>query len=556
MTKPTTRSDSNRESILEGDQDQFEQMRQEMETMKAEAEQNQALADKRHAELMELLLKLTPPSNPPPPPVNTTTPALSSQPPPTSTSQQPPVPPPTRPPPSFFKSEVTIQHVPLCQTQPMMQLVSPMMAPIQQYRAPLPLPMRDGRYQYPSYTAEPFLEDQGDTPVSVAFAEGGSSGNGRIHQPTRDTGWGAEHYDHRNHRGGQVSQRFPTGTQGYGGGRIPEADYRLRRLKMPLFEGEDAFRWIYKVERFFEVQGLNTFGEKLRAAVLCLEGSVLAWYRWNEERSPFCTWEELKLQLLERFQPSQEGNLHEQFLCLTQMGTAREYVGAFESLAAQLRGIPEQIVESNFIKGLKPDLHNDVQLLQPRGLRQTIKLTLMIDESRTGTSNVSERTATKAVTYRSQPTGAKVTWPAGGEEHKGYTPAPRAPFKRMTETELAEKRAKGLCSKCDGKFGPGHKCPGKAMQVLLVEGDDIEEDLEDTEHVHLDMVSVLASSVMGITTPHTMKLRRRISGQEVVVLLDIGATHNFLSLPLVEGLGLTIEGVREIGVMMGNRRFD
>lgn len=127
----------------------------------------------------------------------------------------------------------------------------------------------------------------------------------------------------------------------------------------------------------------------------------------NEERTPFRTWEELKLYLLERFQPSHEGNLQEQFLCLTQVGTAREYVGVFEALTAQLRGIPEQIVESNFIKGLKPDLRNWVRMLQPTGLRQTIKLTLMIDESRSGTSNVSERAGTRTMTHRPPLTGAR-----------------------------------------------------------------------------------------------------------------------------------------------------
>lgn len=35
------------------------------------------------------------------------------------------------------------------------------------------------------------------------------------------------------------------------------------------------------------------------------------------------------------------------------------------------------------------------------------------------------------------------------------------PFKRLTEAELAEKRSKGLCFKCDEKFVPGHRCPSK-----------------------------------------------------------------------------------------------
>ncbi|CAH1444308.1 unnamed protein product [Lactuca virosa] len=87
---------------------------------------------------------------------------------------------------------------------------------------------------------------------------------------------------------------------------------------MPLFEGEDACGWVYKAEQLFDMQGLGTSSEKLRAAVLCIEGPVLSWYRWNEQQSPFQSWEELKHRLLDRFQPSQYGNLYQQFLAISQ----------------------------------------------------------------------------------------------------------------------------------------------------------------------------------------------------------------------------------------------
>ncbi|GKC83925.1 hypothetical protein Tco_1139642, partial [Tanacetum coccineum] len=56
----------------------------------------------------------------------------------------------------------------------------------------------------------------------------------------------------------------------------PGSDHRLRKLKMPLFDGEDVYGWVYQVERFFEAQGLITTGDRLRADVLSLEGSALS----------------------------------------------------------------------------------------------------------------------------------------------------------------------------------------------------------------------------------------------------------------------------------------
>ncbi|GKB48341.1 ankyrin repeat-containing protein [Tanacetum coccineum] len=111
---------------------------------------------------------------------------------------------------------------------------------------------------------------------------------------------------------------------------------------MPLFHGEDVYGWVYQVERFFEVQGLITMGDQLRAAVLSLEGSALSWFRWINNRKPFRNWEELKRRLLHRFRPSQNGNLLEQFFSISQQGTAREYVTMFEKMAAQLPGLTEE----------------------------------------------------------------------------------------------------------------------------------------------------------------------------------------------------------------------
>ena len=56
------------------------------------------------------------------------------------------------------------------------------------------------------------------------------------------------------------------------------ADSRVRKLKMPIFEGDDAYGWVYRVECYFTNNGLLE-REKLMAAALCLEGKALAWFQ-------------------------------------------------------------------------------------------------------------------------------------------------------------------------------------------------------------------------------------------------------------------------------------
>nr|GEZ91786.1 ankyrin repeat-containing protein [Tanacetum cinerariifolium] len=124
-------------------------------------------------------------------------------------------------------------------------------------------------------------------------------------------------------------------------------------------KGEDPHGWIYKVERYFEVQDIQP-RELFMAAVLCMKGQALSWFRWSEARSPFPSWEGLKRRMLERFQLSQKGTLYEQFLEITQEGSVREYVSLFETLAGQLAGLPEEVMDGTFIKGLRPELQSAV----------------------------------------------------------------------------------------------------------------------------------------------------------------------------------------------------
>ncbi|KAI0500720.1 hypothetical protein KFK09_018936 [Dendrobium nobile] len=108
----------------------------------------------------------------------------------------------------------------------------------------------------------------------------------------------------------------PRGMGGFGGYRGYGGDPKVRKLKMPIFEGEDGHGWIYKVERYFAVNGL-TEEEKLTAAGLCLEGKALAWYQWRDMKQPIRSWREFKDCLLERFRTSRGGDFYEQFFALT-----------------------------------------------------------------------------------------------------------------------------------------------------------------------------------------------------------------------------------------------
>ncbi|GKA14575.1 putative mitochondrial protein [Tanacetum coccineum] len=135
---------------------------------------------------------------------------------------------------------------------------------------------------------------------------------------------------------------------------------------------DDVYEWVYQVERFFDIKALQTTGERLRAAMMCLEGPSLSWFHWSDNRKPFRSWEELKQRLLVRFQPLKAGSLHEQFFAISQTGTAREYITLFERMAAQLPGLQEEVLEGIFIKVLRQELRT-AELSSQRGDGSRIK---------------------------------------------------------------------------------------------------------------------------------------------------------------------------------------
>ncbi|KAJ9536073.1 hypothetical protein OSB04_un000758 [Centaurea solstitialis] len=322
-----------------------------------------------------------------------------------------------------------------------------------------------------------------------------------------------------------------------------------RKLKIPIFNGADVHGWIYKVERYFE---FHKFGKKdqLRAVAICLEGAALIWFRWNDAKKPFRSWEGFKRRLLERFQASREGSVQEQFLDIQQTGMVREYVDRFEGFAGQLSNIPESIQESTFIKGLKEEIRAAVRIAEPGSLAQAIRMAIKIDENKvTGLTRGANNSSRTGYGYQGKTNPTTTSAVVKKEDN------PPGGFKRLTATELAEKRAKGLCFRCDSKFAPGHKCSSKTLQVLIIDDVDAgrgEEDIDDTWHAHCDMAEVSLNSVSGLTPPRTMKVKGKIGDREVIVLIDSGATHNFVSTQIVDELTLVVTDTGSVGVKLGN----
>lgn len=97
------------------------------------------------------------------------------------------------------------------------------------------------------------------------------------------------------------------------------------------------------------------------------------------------------------------------------------------------------------------------------------------------------------------------------------------------QVEPREKRAKGLCFQCDDLH--------------------IEKVVEDED---AGEINISLNSVVGITNPKIMKLLGKVGAHELIVMIDPGATNNFISTRVVQRLGISCEDYDKFWVLLGN----
>jgi len=122
--------------------------------------------------------------------------------------------------------------------------------------------------------------------------------------------------------------------------------------------------------------------------------------------------------------------------------------------------------------------------------------------------------------------------------------------------EYIRRRKEGRCFHCGGAYTLGHRCPEKNLRVIICaeeEGDLGEENCHDEKEERGNPEMDLSIfSVGGLTQPHSMKLQGTVEGRTALVLIDNGASHNFISTELVSQLSLNIEATLTYTVRLGD----
>lgn len=136
---------------------------------------------------------------------------------------------------------------------------------------------------------------------------------------------------------------------------------------------------------------------------------------------------------------------------------------------------------------------------------------------------------------------------------------PNRGIRHLPYQEFFDRRQKGLCFKCGGKFHPLHQCPDRQLRMMLIEdgesGDDEVEGGVETEEADATAIDgELSMMKLGAepTQAHMMKLQGTLQGVPILILVDSGATHNFISKQVDEAMGWTIQATPEMRILLGD----
>nr|KYP73255.1 Transposon Ty3-G Gag-Pol polyprotein [Cajanus cajan] len=225
------------------------------------------------------------------------------------------------------------------------------------------------------------------------------------------------------------------------------------------------------------------------------------------------SWDAFLRALELRFAPSKFEDPIAALCKLSQTQLLQDYITEFESIANRISGYPASFYLSCFISGLKPHLRREVTALQPTDMPQAVAFAKLHD------------------------------------------------IKRLIEAEMQDRRDKNLCYNCDERYTRDHRCKSQFLLLVVPAADDISDSLPEQESQPPDDPSLEAGlislhSLSGQWTPQTFRITGSLKGYEVHIMVDSGATHNFIQSKVAHFLNLPLEPTSSpLKVMVGNGDF-
>jgi hypothetical protein len=315
----------------------------------------------------------------------------------------------------------------------------------------------------------------------------------------------------------------------------------LGKLTIPNFDGSSsstARAWVQKLDTYFQLNPMIE-ADAIKLATLHLDGEAHDWWYHGLVtlgHNNITTYVDFTQRLLERFE-KKDPELHFRELAqLKQTGSVEAFIAEFQRVVVMVTDVSESRLIMLFVEALAEPLRGWVKAYKPTTLQDAIGRTRDLQE---------------AVPKNRFP--ARPIIPLRDKDKKPFQREwPRR--EKMDEDTRRELRRKKLCFTCQEPWVPGHRCAGKAkahyIEVYSDSGDD-EDDLEQVHEEELraageeqlqdDIKGGIIATLSGVPRFHTFRVRGVTHGHKVGVLIDGGATHNFIDVAWVTRRGIPSE---------------
>jgi hypothetical protein len=336
-----------------------------------------------------------------------------------------------------------------------------------------------------------------------------------------------------------------------------------------VFTGEDPQLWRSHCENYFGMYGVE---QQLWVRVMSMhfEGPVARWLQSAERQLRHAGWDRLCALLHDRFGHDQHEALIRQLFHIKQSGSVAEYVEQFSKLVDQLVSYESKTnplyYAMRFVDGLRDEirqmvmiqrsstLDSVVMIQRPSTLDSTCSLALVQEEAVESARKKEPRCYELFSNRQAHRLGTqgihlpKLDKPASTSvaDDRRSTKAAQASVPDDKVRVMRQwRRARGLCDKCAEKWVFGHKCSQTVQLNAVQEVFDLFSDDEgqssgtlspETNDAGQLCLCLSEAAVLGKEVAMPMKLMGRIQSTNIVILLDSGSSHTFISAKVAANL--------------------
>ncbi|KAL4583236.1 hypothetical protein LXL04_007804 [Taraxacum kok-saghyz] len=305
----------------------------------------------------------------------------------------------------------------------------------------------------------------------------------------------------------------------------PPLPWAVKKIKLPEFAAFDPQGWLQKALLYFEInEAWFQKAPHLKGGFRKLHISI---------PDPFSAiehgWGGLALELLLRFSGMEVQNPYEQLATIKQMESIHDYIEDFEYLLSLVPKLSESQTLGYFMAGLRDDVKRWVHLHNPQSRIAALILAKNIEE---------------------------MLRPAPGVFVLFLVQSGRNDERKACVIDVVSNLV--LVTNVQGSLRilllGDDEYEDASGEILRLEGPPI-PDPEDEQPIG-EMGACMALELSGVTDEpsggKTLKLEGTISDIPIMVMVDLGATHNFISRRLITVLGLLSSSFSGIRIKLGD----